>query len=236
MMEVRVDDVYTVLASLGGPLFITVAVVVVACIFREPINKALARINSVSGAGVALGFSGMQQDATAAPSLVSAAQVADRAETPGAATAENDSSVLPTVAGGGEVIPLLPGIFPTQYVIDSLMPKTAPDLRTVDRSTALSFFWYVAWNLERVYRIIHGTQIALILRANLGAVTRAEAMKLYESSVAAGNKGQSFDQWIGFPISQVLIAEVNGGYAVGVAGKMFLDYVRKEGYPTEKPW
>jgi len=235
-MEFRVDDIFSVLTALAGPFCICVAIIFLALWFQKDIRVALTRVKTVSGPGFGFGLSDSQQDATPAAPLIVAAQVAQVVDAQGTSKADAHSQGLPTVVGGTEPIPLLPGQFPTKYVLDNYMPKTAPDLRTTDRTAGLMFYWYFAWNMERIYRIIHGTQILLLSGANAAPVTRVEAFKLYEVSRSKGNKDQTYDQWAGFPISQQLMMLQDSSYVINNAGKLFLDYVRKECYPAEKPY
>jgi hypothetical protein len=82
---------------------------------------------------------------------------------------------------------------------------------------------------ESLYRVVFGSQLALLREANTGVGISFEAAKALYVSVSAQNpeffKGYSYSDYIGFMLNQQLVLESNGAYRSTIRGQTFLEWM-----------
>jgi len=218
----RTDNLYTVFAAIGVPVAIGLTIIGALWLFQTPLIALLNRIRTFSApGGLNASFSEQMLEQTGA-------RTSDIAET--LSTVE-----APIPGHGNDFLPLVPGNIPT-YQVQQMYPFEKVDFSTEDTNLRRAYFWYGAWVAEMTYRMIHGTQLQLLLKANsVTAIKTIEARDLYSQSVQRGNTTQSFEQWIGWLLAQSMLEiSDDSSYTVTPAGKMFVRYVVQESYPLDK--
>jgi hypothetical protein len=88
---------------------------------------------------------------------------------------------------------------------------------------------------EVVYRLIFGSQLDLLLRANAGSLDEAGADALYQNAKAqfpAVHQANSLDMWLGFLANYGLINRSNGRISTTPKGKEFMQYLVAAGLTT----
>ena len=218
----RTDNLYTVFAANGGPVAIGITIIVALWLFRAPLIALLNRIKTFStpgGLNASFGEQIMEQTGARTPDI--------------AATLSTVEAPIP--GHRNDVFPLVPGNISTHQV-QLTYPFEKVDFSSEDTNLRRAYFWYGAWVAEMTYRMIHGTQLQLLLKANsVSAIKTTEAREFYSQSVKRGNTTQSFEQWIGWLLVQTMLEPSDdSSYTVTPAGRMFVRYVIQESYPLDK--
>lgn len=214
------DNVFTFLAALSGPLCVCVVIGLGLWIYRDPIGKLVSSLRSVRGpAGLRADF---------------AEQIAgQQKEAPATAAALSPPAGAPV---GNVQAPITDFSKPTREVLVEAV-KSYGDISNmmgnIDRELALYFM--VSFVCESTYRLIFGTQLALMRQLCVGPADTATALAYYNDSAQQGNL-QSFNEWIGFLTTSQLVSENNGIYSIGQSGEVFLKFVAREKYPLNKVW
>jgi hypothetical protein len=94
-------------------------------------------------------------------------------------------------------------------------------------------------DFEVYYRIIFGSQIELMLRANAGGIDDVTAQAMFDNAknlFPSVHQSASFDQWLGFPMNANLIEKRQGTALIFTTplGKEFLQYLVEMGLTTPK--
>ncbi|MEX0683546.1 MAG: hypothetical protein WD904_05495 [Dehalococcoidia bacterium] len=95
---------------------------------------------------------------------------------------------------------------------------------------------------ERLYRLMHGTQIALLRYLNRFHTVGAGVQTLqpfYQTHRERGKalgvtSQQAWDSYVGFLLQAQLIQPVQGGYCITAIGRDFLQWTVSEGVPEDK--
>lgn len=115
-------------------------------------------------------------------------------------------------------------------------PEKAVDL--IIEHLAISQLLHAA---ERLYRLIFGSQIAVLNHLNLSGSATEEQIQEFYNRASLRFPGlyskYSFKEYLGFLKSQSLIAtEDNANYTITLAGKMFLQWMVANGISDAKPF
>lgn len=156
-----------------------------------------------------------------------------------------EQSQEPAIATAAEAVsaptsPLkwIPGSTPTEVVRELMKPYLSGEKPRND-DIDLAFYWLVSWGFEWVYRVIWGTQIQLLQRVDVAdEISLADAKSFYKTSRQKGNAGQTFEQYMGFLMSQgLLAAKPDGlGYKRTPVGHQFLVYLQSQSIPLNRQW
>jgi hypothetical protein len=88
--------------------------------------------------------------------------------------------------------------------------------------------WRVWCGHERAYRLITGSQLELLLRANSAPLKMDTARQMYEAAKANYSdlyKEFSFETWVTFPMNSGLLREEASGLRITLLGQDFLHYL-----------
>ena len=95
----------------------------------------------------------------------------------------------------------------------------------------------IAYNFSEIYRIIFGSQLNLLDYLNTRSSQPIEALKAFYNSVASVYplyKEYSFEQWLGYLKSQLLIRDDSGSISITVKGREFLGFLTQLGLTRNK--
>jgi hypothetical protein len=212
--------------------------VVVAAIlwwFRQPILAQLSRVTEVGPTGVKLSPPPAQ-----VPTPPGSGEVLSGAR--GEASGRGEPIASPDAAVAiGEIKGAYPHLEP---VVDDIRRDLARVAKTDDEKIEVLIHAVAARNiqlsLERTYRQIFGSQIALLhTMQGLLPMSSDQIRSFYDD--AARNypepyKDFPFERWSGFLTSSGLIAERNGRYEITNYGRAFLKYLLDARLTANKPF
>jgi hypothetical protein len=92
-------------------------------------------------------------------------------------------------------------------------------------------------DFEVIYRLIFGSQLDLLLRANAGGFDEAGADALYRNArgmFPAVHESGSFEMWLSFLVNRQLIERKSSRILVTQKGKEFMQYLVEVGLTTPK--
>lgn len=93
-------------------------------------------------------------------------------------------------------------------------------------------------DFEILYRLIFGTQLDLLLAANAGGVTEAQARSMFETaklSYPSIHENASFESWFKFPYDTgLLVRREDGRIFAADRGKEFMQYLVQTGLTAPK--
>jgi len=95
----------------------------------------------------------------------------------------------------------------------------------------------IAYNFSEIYRIIFGSQLSLLDYLNTQHPQPIEALRPFYNSVASVYpfyKEYSFEQWLGYLKSQLLIRDDSGSISITVKGREFLAFLTQLGLTRNK--
>ena len=98
----------------------------------------------------------------------------------------------------------------------------------------------IAFTLEKIYLTIYGSQIKTLQRLNETAgrgVNVADVKTLYEQAKSKYPKfyaTYSFENWLNYLYTSVLIKQLGEKIAITIRGQEFLKYLISQGYSSEK--
>lgn len=97
---------------------------------------------------------------------------------------------------------------------------------------------YISLSFEATYRLIWGSQLAVIVYLNAHPGQPVDAMRTFyvvaASQYPALYQGYPFETWLGFLKDSVLVREDGGALSITVRGREFLLYLTQNGYTMEK--
>src|SRR5262249_1573960 len=105
--------------------------------------------------------------------------------------------------------------------------KIAPDVEKAWLIRAVAIFRVWAAH-ERTYRLITGSQLELLLRANTAPVKTDTARQMYETAKANHPNWYNdfaFETWVSFPMNVGFLREEPSGLRITLLGQDFLHYL-----------
>jgi hypothetical protein len=94
----------------------------------------------------------------------------------------------------------------------------------------------VAWHCEYIYRLIFGSQIALLKALNTsGPVSETDSVTLYKS-IAQPDFPIDHTWYFSFLLAQGLVRNENGSFVITDLGNDFLQWLVKASVPENKPY
>lgn len=97
---------------------------------------------------------------------------------------------------------------------------------------------YIEYLFSDIYRTIYGSQINLLDYLNSQGLQSRETLKIFYdiamSQYGDLYKNYSYDQWLGYLKTQILLREDNGLFAITVRGREFLLYLTRSGLSRNK--
>src|SRR5262249_53781913 len=163
----------------------TIWVIAALLIFRGPLSAAIGRLRRAKVPGGSIDLSGEQEQ----------------------------KKIETTIATTGATVPATAALPPPSNIYASIEEQVKDALATaklpadVEKAWLIRFVatWQIARAHEIVYRLILGSQLGLLLRANTASPPNADsAREMYEAAKTAYPdlyKDFSFETWIRFPIN-----------------------------------
>lgn len=97
---------------------------------------------------------------------------------------------------------------------------------------------HIYFNFEKIYRVIYGSQIHLLMFMNSQTYTaKEEVEKFYlRAKLAFPNlyNQYSFNQWINYLKNELLVNENEHGYSITLEGKTFIIFITRQNYDINK--
>ena len=97
----------------------------------------------------------------------------------------------------------------------------------------------IAWLCERAYSNIFGSQIAALHFLNTQPSAHRDVIRVNYDAAATSNplfyEHYSFDQWLGFLVSQGLVAVEGEHVSITDLGRIFLQYLVQQRLPQYRP-
>ena len=184
-------------------------------IFYKPISRLIDRIRSISKSGITTDTN--QRDAVESRDPRAEAEALMR---------DLDSALLREVETG---------------INNELRPRNLLGAEAVPVLVKYLAGWQIAFHFEETYGLIWGSQINLLNYLNPlpGGTPRELARTFYTLSAAQypeAYSGYSFEAWLGFLISRILIRDDNGQLRITVRGREFLAYLTRIGRSLNKAY
>jgi len=193
------------------PLTALVAFAVFILLFRAPIVNVIQRIRSIKKDGIETGPISSQSEV---PAPKDAEALLRTFESP--MLLEAEESVRSELKRRG---------------LDCSPPAVEVLVRHLVRAQIQAAF-------EQVYRLIFGSQIALLKEANTNLGISFEAAKAVYAAAGAQHpellQTISYQDYIGFMLNQKLVLESNGSYRSTVRGQTFLEWLVRNQLPEKK--
>lgn len=249
-----VPHIFTLLGIMVWPILLAC----VMLIFRKPISGLIDRINEGEIWGAKVKAPQPQQNPNSARDLVEnplgIGTTAHSAEA-GSTLEQSEPHVPPSPRSNGPTpaTPLRPSFQSPQgsplfeAVVERI--KTAPEISALkgeareDLMARAFADKLIALSHERTYRLIYGSQIEAVARANVGnGISMDELRNLFDAYKAAQPEFHAhtmFEPWYMFIVESALIkAETNSDGSVIVrctdAGRAFLGYILANHLPYQK--
>jgi hypothetical protein len=205
------------MSIINWPLTGLILGLVFLLVFRKPIESLLSRTKKIGAQGIE----------------AEALQVTTPQETPKI----DPLATAPAVADDL----LLESDSPFVREIESLIRQTAKAYTDSGNRERVLVHYLAAtairWLFERAYGLIFGSQLSLlrILNERPGLPTDEVRTYFYDTAVSTyphTYANYSFDQWLSFMTSQVLVCVKDGRVHITIRGREFLKFLIQEGYPT----
>jgi hypothetical protein len=221
------------LKHLPWPIALVLVVLVISLVFKKPFTEAIRR------GGLKIGKEGLSIDQATAAAAVSVQSEAMPIENTLRLDPETERRVSELKQA---VVPVI--IREQQARIRSELEKlnllnNTNDL--VDILTQHLAIWQLLYAAERTYRIIFGSQIAILKHLNVhGRTTTSKIQEFYEQAKTkfplVYDKYQ-FDAYLNFLISSnLVVAAVGITYVITPLGKEFLQWMIAQGISDVKPF
>jgi hypothetical protein len=191
------------------PLAWTICAVAALVIFRGPISAAIGRLRGAKVPGASIDLSSEQEQ--------------KKIETP--------------IVTTGVTVPATTALPPPSNIYAPIEQGLKDALATVKLPAEAEKAWLIRFVAtgqiarahEIVYRLILGSQLALLLQANTASPpNRGRAQEMYEAAKTAYPdfyKDFSFEAWIRFPINAGLVREEASVLRITPLGQDFLHYL-----------
>jgi len=200
------------------PLAVVIIGIVAMVIFRGPVSGLLNRTKKIGAGSNAIDFAEPKttelQQAQAQPQPPAGQIANDPLGPPSASVAELEKQIV--------------------QQLNSRNDNEEFKMRRLIRASAI-----LALNsdFEVIYRLIFGSQLDLLLRANAGGIDEAAASLIYQNAQTAFplvHESGSFDMWLSFPIGRGLVERKNGRISTTLKGKEFMRYLVDVGLTMPK--
>jgi hypothetical protein len=202
-------------------------------LYQNAINEAIRRMRGLSAGPVRADLAEGQEGVKTPP--VALGEINAVVEANIGATLSATATTGPSSTDTQLPVITATGLMPTSAVQPETMKFVGADASKDTASNRLVRYWAAAWSFERIYRVIFGTQVRVLQKANVAPVPLATVQEQYEASRALGNKQQSFENYVGFVVSNTLLAaNADQTFAITPVGRFFLTYVATEGYSVDK--
>lgn len=222
----------SIVRILAVPVTVVVLGLTGMILYRDAINEAIRRMRGLTAGPLRADLAEGQEGVNTPPVALGEVNAVVEATT-GATLSATDTTSL---SGTQQPVITATGLMPTSGVQVETMKFLGADASTDTPGKRLLRYWAAAWSFERIYRVIFGTQIRVLQKANVTPVPIATIQEQYEASRTLGNKTQSFENYIGFVVSNGLLAANadRTSFAITPVGRFFLTYIATEGYPVDK--
>ncbi|MCA6109612.1 hypothetical protein [Bradyrhizobium cenepequi] len=200
------------------PLAAVIVAVFAMLIFRAPLSGLLNRTKRIGAGGQSIDFADGQTtdlQQIQAQSAQPPNQIANHPLGPAAATvAEIEQQVIQRLSTVNET--------------------TEARQQRLIRAFAVTV---LQRDFEATYRIIFGSQLEMLLRANAGGADENVAKSIFENAKATYpniHSSASIDDWLSYPTQANLIEKQNGLFVTTPRGKEFLQYLVQVGLTAPK--
>jgi hypothetical protein len=201
------------------PLAAVVCFTVFSLIFRSPIDGLIRRVKGVKVGEHSVDASGDVSQ-----------QQQKKIET----------TVTPTTPSNAHTLPMPSEIYAPleKETRDALAVDSLP--HDVEKAWLLRVVavWRVWHGHEKAYRLITGSQLELLLRANTAPLKMDMARQMYEAAKANYPdmyREFSFETWVTFPINAGLLREEASVLRITLLGQDFLHYLVSNSLTNPKP-
>lgn len=221
----------SIVRILAVPVTVLVLGLVGMSLYRGAISEAIRRMRGLTAGPVRADLAEGQEGVKTPP--VALGEVNAIVEATTGATLSSTATTSPSDAQ--PPIITATGLMPTSAIQTETMQFLGADASKDTPGERLLRYWAVAWSYERIYRVIFGTQIRVLQKANFTPIPIAIIQEQYGASRALGNSTQSFENYLGFIVSNTLLAaNADQTFSTTPVGRFFLTYIATEGYSVDK--
>jgi hypothetical protein len=215
--------------------------------FRASLIELIRKIELAKGPGFELRTRGGPQDITLTTTPVEQPLAKDPIEKAPADQKAITGQPTPAPASTGPTNTFVQSTFdPQSFEAVVKRIKDAPELKGLNPEQREDYMArafadkLMALTLERIYRIIFGSQIEAIAKANIGGGVNKNELRFlfdnYKKQFPEYHSKRTFDEWFGYLLSVGLVTEdANANVQPTQFGKDFLHYILSAGLPYQKP-